>query len=169
MDPHIQFFRRSHALTTPALGEPCLVLIRNDDAFGLLIANGVQGEADGGLILERTNWFRVQGSEWTVTTLDRVALRFGRQGIWMAIDDASGRLLPQPSRRAYHVIFIAEDEQLALARALAFHDGKRVFAIAQEHFGRLPGFDFADGVLISPRDYATAPIAETGLRIITDE
>jgi hypothetical protein len=164
----VQLSRRTHPLTTPAIGEPCLALIRNDTAFGLLIADGATWQSDAGLILERPHWFRAGNADWTTTSLGHVALRLGRQGIWTAIDIASDLLLPQPSRQPYHVIFIAEDEHHALITALTSRDGKQVFSIAQHHFGRLPGFDFANGVLISPKDYATASIAETGLRCLTD-
>ena len=97
-------------------------------------------------------------SRWSYAGFTEVTL-FQRDGVWLAQDSASGRYFPNPSHCPYHVIFISQAEyrriRYARAEGLAFP----VFATAQQHFGRLPGFSFHAKSLETPDDYATQAYA----------
>jgi hypothetical protein len=159
-----EFFRLDRKLTACALGEPSLTLVRNDSRFGLLISSGAHEDSfSGQFYLDEVCYLRIAGKHWSYTDFDSVAI-FRHEGVWFAQDTGSGRYFPNPSHRAYHVVFIshADFRRIESSRAggLAFP----VFELAQRHFGRLPGFSVDRQSLDAPDDYANrgdaVPISE---------
>jgi hypothetical protein len=160
----VQLFRDDRKLTACALGEPSLTLVRNDSEFGLLISGGAHEDSfTARFYLDEVSYLRVAGKRWSYTDFDSIAI-FQHEGVWFAQDANSGLYFPNPSHSPYHVIFIshAEFQRIRHSRAegLAFP----VFELAQEHFGRLPGFSFRANSLEAPDDYANqgdaVPVSE---------
>jgi hypothetical protein len=160
----VQLFRYGHKLTICALGEPSLTLVRNDSQFGLLISGGAHEDSfTSRFYLDEVCYLRVAGRQWSYTDFDSVAI-FQQEGVWLAQETDSGRYFPNPSHRPYHVVFISHAEfrriQNARNEGLAFP----VFELAQQHFGRLPGFSCDRTSLDAPDDYANrgdaVPISE---------
>jgi hypothetical protein len=77
-------------------------------------------------------------------------------GFWVAQDLESGRYIPKPSQRPYHVIFISQKELRQLQHSRAEGLAVPVFHYAQQLFGRLPGFSYTPNSLTTSNDYATA-------------
>ena len=152
----VRLFRYDRKLTACALGEPSLTLVRNDSEFGLLISEGAHEDSfTERFYLDGVSYLRVLGSSWSFTDFATVAL-FQHEGLWLAQDTDSGRYFPNPSRHPYHVVFISHAEFTRLQRFRAEGIAFPIFGLAQEHFGRLPGFSFRAKSLSTPDDYATA-------------
>jgi len=154
MQTSIQLFRYDQKLTTCAIGDPSLTLVRNDSEFGLLISGGAhEDSAASRLYLEDVSYLRVFETSWCYADFDFVAL-YKNEGVWLAQDTKSSRYFPNPSHCPYHVVFISHADfrriQYARAEGLAFP----VFESAQEHFGRLPGFSYHAKSLETPSNYA---------------
>src|SRR5438128_1286360 len=106
----VQFFRYDLPLTTCALGEPSLTLVRNDSEFGLLISGGVHEDiSKASFYVDDVSYLRVAGKHSSYTHFNSVAV-FRRGDVWFAQDTESGRYFPNPSRRPYHVVFISHAE-----------------------------------------------------------
>jgi hypothetical protein len=156
-DTRVQLFRHSRSLVTPALGEACLALIRNDAVMNLLIADSA-GWLEDGLQLDGVSWFCAHADHASTRRLTSVHLHRGADSNWRATDLSSRKIIRQPSAVPYQVIFIDDEERVQLQKALITDDDALVFTTAQQHFGALPGFDFGDEVLISPPGYAMAAV-----------
>jgi hypothetical protein len=151
----VQLFRYDHKLTACALGEPSLLLIRNDSEFGLLISRGAHEDSfTARLYLEEVTYLSVYGREWSYADFDSVAV-FQQDEVWVAQETDSRRYFPNPSRRPYHLIFISEEELLGMEQARADGLAFPIFEAAQRHFGNLPGFTYRAKSLETPSDYAT--------------
>ena len=159
MDTALHLFRDTERITASALGEPSVTLLRNDDAFCLLLAQGAEQDSySGRLKLEGVSHLHVFGMAWSYTDFDSVTL-LREDGVWLAKDEATVRYFRNPSLQPYRVVFVAPDDFARLrycrAEGLAFP----VFEFAQRAFGRLPGFACRPRVLESPDDYATTGAA----------
>ena len=150
----IQLHREHQTLTACALDEPCLVLIRNDAVFNLLIARRA-AESEDMVLLHEVWWFSACIDSSRIRRLSLITLARERSGYWVARDAASGHVIRRPSVVPYHVVFISEHDLQSVLSSLDMADAGRIFSSAQQHFGQLAGFDFGPGVLISPKDYAT--------------
>lgn len=150
----IQFFRGNQLQTATAVDEPCLVLVRNDTVLNLLMAERALPQGDG-LQLTDVTWFCAHRDRTTSRALPVVDIERNPDGIWLARERETRKLIRRPSRIPYHALFIDMIEHRRLCRTLAQGDGAAVFLATQQRFGQLPGFDFGDGVLISPPGYAT--------------
>jgi hypothetical protein len=161
---NVQFFRYERKLTSCALGEPSLTLVRNDSQFGLLISSGAHEDSfTDRLYLDDVSYLCVSGRQWSYKDFDSVAI-FQNEGVWVAQDTGSGCYFPNPSNRPYHVVFISHAELLRIRHSRAEDLAFPVFQSAQQHFGRLPGFSFHAKSLEVPDDYANrgdaVPISE---------
>lgn len=152
----VQLFRDERKLTACTVGEPSLTLLRNDTAFGLLLAEGAHEDSfSARLYLDGVTHLRVCGSTWAYSDFSSVAL-YRRDDLWLAEEIESGRFFPNPSRRAYHVVFISQVEFARLQYFRAEGVAYPVFEFAQRHFGQLPGFAVKGKSLSTPDDYAIA-------------
>lgn len=150
----IRLHRSGRTLTAIALAEPCLALIRNDTICNLLLAEQAVEHGDV-LGLNTVMWFSARQQSSRMRELTHVTLGRQADGCWCARDDTTHKIIRRPSRLPYHVVFIDPEERTRLRAAFTAGDAGTVFSAAQQHFGRLPGFDFGSDVLISPNNYAT--------------
>jgi len=156
MQTRVQLYQNDTKLVACAVGEPSLTLVRNDDTFGLLLAGSAHEDSfTSRLYLDRVSYLQVCGNQFSYTDFASVAI-YADEGVWLAQDTSSNRFFPNPSHRPYHVVFISHAEFLRLVYFRAESLIYSVFKIAQQHFGRLPGFSFKERSLSVPEDYATA-------------
>ncbi len=150
----VQLFRHDRKLTACALGEPSLTLVRNDSEFGLLVATSAHEDSfTSHFYLDDVSYLHIADKQESYTDFDSVAI-FRQGEVWLAQDTGSGRYFPTPSQRPYHVIFITHPELRSLQYARAEGLVLPVFELAQQYFGRLPGFSFRTRSLTAPNDYA---------------
>ncbi len=156
MDTRVQLFWHEGTLTTTCLHAPCLALLENDSAFTLLIArNARRDNLEHGTFLEQVEHFRVKGRTWARWASECIHVTQTAHGIWIAQEVLTGCLFQTPSLIPYQLIFIPRYEFATLVSSLEEGRARRVFSMAQQKFGRLPGFSFTENTLTSPDNYAT--------------
>lgn len=156
MDTRVQLFWHDGTLTTTCLHAPCLALLENDSAFSLLIARSARrDDLEHGAFLEQVEYFRAKGKTSARRTFACIHVIQTVHGIWIAQDVLTGFLFHTPSVVPYQLIFIPKHEFEMLVDSLEEGRARRVFSMAQEKFGRLPGFAFTENTLTSPDNYAT--------------
>jgi hypothetical protein len=152
-----QLFRYQASLTAVAVAEPCVVLIENDTAFSILIAESAREDpiADR-LCLDRAYLLRVRGKGWTYRRFPAIGIRRSEEGPWVVEDSKTRRVFHEPSEVPYHVIFISNDDWTRLCSWREQDIAWPVFEFAQKLFGQLPGFHCAEKQLSTPDGYANA-------------
>ncbi len=138
-----------------------MLLLQNDRAFGLLLAESGRSDFLGRFRLDQATYLSVEGSDICYLDFPGVHVYQG-DGIWFAQDVESGRFFPNPSQMAYRSVYLtfAEFKRLQYFRAEGV--AQPVFSFAQERFGKLPGFShrpkswFRRASFSAPEKYATA-------------
>ena len=157
MHSRTKLFRYDKPVTCVAVGEPSLTLIENDsEAFSVLLADAAHEDSFSGcLYLEQVTLLRVKKRRWVFNDFASVVL-YREADVWAAQDPDSGGFFHEPSSVPYHTVFISRKEFKRLMGIREEGIAKPIFVYSQEHFGRLPNFDFGQNLLVSAPGYAQA-------------
>jgi hypothetical protein len=169
--PEPQLSRVEHnRITAIALQEAAIVLVENDSAFSVLLAECViAGSRPSEFILENVALVRCRNKTWSNREFARVSMRPHQNGLWMAEDLQSGLFFREPSEMPYIGISIPKEEYAQLLEHVNEDRLLAVFAYSQKKFGPLPGFDAQGDGLMVPNEYAAAGRQVSDVEYVTEK
>jgi hypothetical protein len=147
--------------TRQGFPDPSLTLIEFSDHLGLLMAERTErDETNRRLVLRKVAYIRVGAEGTGVVALPEVWIQQTREGIFAAVDPASGQVFRFPSRLRYEVAFISRALFEATLQCLKSRSTAAINDLIVVNFSGRSGFTVEAGCLVGPDDYAAENVQE---------
>lgn len=134
--------------------DPCLTVVEFGDALGLFLAARTERDvANRRIILKKVAYIRLEPEAWGVTAFKEIWIE-QKEGVFMAIEPASGKYFRDPSRRRYEIAFLSPEIFECAIQSVKAHNPGPIHDLLLVTLSKRPGFRVEDGALSAPEDYA---------------
>ncbi|MCL5270348.1 MAG: hypothetical protein M1457_07330 [bacterium] len=135
--------------------DPSITLVEFGDAAGLLLAQRTERVVDKRrLLLQKVAYVRLEEKTWGISAYPEVWIEQNAEGLFVAIDAATGKVFHDPSRRRYEVAFMSNEIFNLTIQCLKERKAEPIYELMVVSFALRPGFSAEKHGLLAPDDYA---------------
>jgi len=146
--------------------EPSLTLVEFGDALGVLVAARTERDTDHRrIVLKKVGYIRLEPGGWGGTAYPEIHILQNAEGLFVAVEPRTNKILRHPSRRRYEIAFIGKDLFDCAIQCLRERDAEPLAELIAVTFAGRDGFSVEHGCLVAPDDYAAerTAVSEDGL------
>ena len=141
---------------THTFPDPSISLIEfSDQGLCILLAGRTERDtANRRLVLKKVAHVRLGQKDWGGAAFPEIWIQQNKEGLFLAIDPASGKIFRHPSRRRYEIAFLSKDVFECGIQCLKERRIKPLYELLVVAFASRAGFSVEAGCLLAPDDYA---------------
>ena len=135
--------------------DPSLALVEFGDCLGFLITARTERDAPNRrIILKKVAYVRLEPEGWGGTAYPEIHVQQNEEGLFMAVEPRTGKVLRHPSRPRYEIAFISKDIFECAIQCIKERKREPLCELVAVTFGTRQGFSLEAGNLLAPEDYA---------------
>lgn len=144
--------------------DPSITLVEfSGEGLGILLAARTERDAvRRRLILKKVAYVRLEQRVWGAMAFPEVWIEQTAEGLFVALDAATGRVFRYPSARRYEVAFLSKDLFECAIQCVKEHKPDPLYELIAVTFATRPAFSIEAGFLVAPDDYAAEPATPSG-------